>query len=83
MDLLSTYAGQGPDLGPWLKDAVLNRDRNLRLQYLAGMGLESQQGIRIYNDIKAYCRFPESIFVASGPRGESLKRAIEGTVQGQ
>ena len=40
VDLLSTYTAQASDLRPWLKDAVINRDRNLRLQYLAGMGFE-------------------------------------------
>jgi spermidine synthase len=77
VDLLSTYAGQGPDLGPWLKDAVLNRDRNLRLQYLAGMGLESTQSTRIFSDMKAYRRFPEQLFVVTEPRKDTLRRAIE------
>ena len=38
--LLTTYGGQARDLAPWLADAEINRDSNLRLQYLAGMGLE-------------------------------------------
>jgi len=41
LSLLTTYAGRGPDLRPWLKGGHINRDRNLRLQYLAGMGLNS------------------------------------------
>src|SRR5262249_1439604 len=39
VELLATYAGRGRDLTIWLSDATINRDRNLRLQYLAGMGL--------------------------------------------
>src|SRR3954469_7678588 len=35
IDLFATYAGSASDLQPWLKDAQINRDRNLRLQYLA------------------------------------------------
>src|SRR5687768_10255439 len=31
VDLFSTYAGTAQDLEPWLKDASINRDRNLRL----------------------------------------------------
>jgi hypothetical protein len=31
---------QPSDLAPWLADVQINYDRNLRLQYLAGMGLE-------------------------------------------
>lgn len=43
VDLLSSYAGQASDLTAYLADATLNRDRNLRLQYLAGMGLNSDR----------------------------------------
>ena len=32
-DLFATYAGWAKDFEPWLKDAQINRDRNLRLQY--------------------------------------------------
>ena len=32
-DLFSTYAGKRPDLDPWMADAIINRDRNLRLQH--------------------------------------------------
>ena len=38
LDLLSTYAGRADELGPWLENAEINRDRNLRLQYLGGPG---------------------------------------------
>ena len=41
IDLLSTYAGQASDLQPWLKGAEINRDGNLRLQFLAGMALNT------------------------------------------
>ncbi len=39
--LLGTFAGYAPDLTLWLKGAAINRDRNLRLQYLAGLGLNT------------------------------------------
>ena len=38
LELFATYAGRGDDLAPWLKDAQINHDQNLRLQYLAGLG---------------------------------------------
>ncbi|RPJ59523.1 MAG: SAM-dependent methyltransferase, partial [Acidobacteria bacterium] len=31
VDLFATYAGGSSDLAPWLRDASINRDRNLRL----------------------------------------------------
>src|SRR5262249_11347906 len=36
-DLLATFAGQAPHLAAWSQGAQINTDRNLRLQYLAGM----------------------------------------------
>jgi spermidine synthase len=77
VDLLATYAGQGADLAPWLKDAEINRDRNLRLQYLAGMGLNCYQSERIYDDLLRYRTFPEDLFVASDPLIQALRKALE------
>src|SRR4029079_10330773 len=41
--LFGTYAGSTGDMKAWLKDAAINTDRNLRLQYLAGLGLNLYQ----------------------------------------
>ena len=41
LDLLSTFAADATSLEPWLAGAELNTDRNLRLQYLAGEGLNA------------------------------------------
>jgi spermidine synthase len=76
-DLLATYAGQGADLAPWLEGAEINRDRSLRLQYLAGMGLNSYEEERIYDEMLAYCDFPEQLFVGS-PRSRLLLRETLG-----
>ncbi len=76
MDLLSTYAGQGPDLTDWLKDAQINTDRNLRLQYLAGMGLNAYEGEDIYDRILTYRKFPESLFTGSPAEKLKLRDAI-------
>jgi spermidine synthase len=73
LSLLSTYAGQGPDLAPWLVGAELNTDRNLRLQYLAGFGLNSYQNASIYDDMLRYRRYPDRLFVAT-PGTEALLR---------
>lgn len=54
--LLETYAGSGPDLAEWLKFAEINRDRNLRLQYLAGMGASLQRATAIYEEMLRYRR---------------------------
>jgi spermidine synthase len=76
-DLLATYAGQATDLAPWLQDAQINRDRNLRLQYLAGIGLNSDRSERILDAMLAYYRFPEELFVGSEEHKAALRQALE------
>lgn len=75
--LVATYAGQARDLKPWLKDAQLNRDRDLRLQYLAGMGLNANESDFIYSEMSSYRRFPEEIFTGSNQWSDALRRALE------
>jgi spermidine synthase len=77
MDLLATYGGQASDLTEWLKDASINRDRNLRLQYLAGLGLNLYQGGPIYDQMLAYRRFPDKLFIGSDALKSSLWEAIQ------
>ncbi len=74
IDLLATYAGQAPMLKEWCEGAQINTDRNLRLQYLAGMWLNSQMGERTLASIRTYYRFPDRTFVGSPERIEALKQ---------
>jgi spermidine synthase len=76
VSILATYAGRAKDLKPWLYDAQLNTDRNLRLQYLAGLDLNLNESDRIFADILSYRRFPEDIFVGSQWMRESLRLAL-------
>jgi spermidine synthase len=76
LDLLATYAGSGPELAPWLANAQINRDRNLRLQYLAGMGNSSYEGGPIYSEMLSYRRFPEAMITGSEPGRSMLRDAI-------
>lgn len=62
-ELVSTYAGRGPDLGEWMRDAEINRDQDLRLQYIAGMGLNQRQGRAIYEGLLRHRREPAGLFV--------------------
>jgi len=77
VDLLSTYAGQPRDLAGWLRDAVITRDRNLRLQYLAGLGVNLSQRHAIYSAMLAYRRPPDNIFVGSEGMKAWLWEAIQ------
>ncbi len=77
VELLATYAGRASDLQPWLKDAEINRDFNLRLQYLAGLGLNSPEYQNIYRHVLAYRRFPDGLFVGSTSRIQALQTILK------
>jgi len=77
VDLFSTFAGTASDLKPWLRDANINRDRNLRLQYLAGLGLNLYQSDSIYADMLNYAsRYPDNLFVGSETTTALLREGI-------
>ena len=65
VDLFSTYAGRKPDLASWLEGAEINRDRDLRLQYLAGWGINSRLEDDIYREMLSYRRPPSDLFEGS------------------
>ena len=79
-DMLGTFASRAESLRGWLHDAQINRDRNLRLQYLAGMGLTQWMAPEIYNEILRHADgaspLPVATFVGSGERMEALRAAI-------
>jgi len=79
VDLFATYAGRRSELGEWLRDAAINRDYNLRLQYLAGMGLNRYDSGAIYDQILVYRRFPEDLFTGAEPRLQLLRSALQRT----
>ena len=74
--LLATYAGRARDLTEWLEDGEINRDRNLRLQYLAGLGLNRYDQTEILNSMLRYWRYPDDVFHGSAARIERLKRTM-------
>jgi spermidine synthase len=77
-DLLATYAGHAADLREWLAGAEINRDRNLRLQYLAGLQLNQYLGGRIYSDIVSYRRPLGDRVIASTELREEIQRRMVG-----
>jgi spermidine synthase len=76
INLLSTFAVRSKDLDPWTKNAQLNRDRDLRLQYLAGMHFNSYLGTAILQNILYYYRFPEDLFIGSPENIQALKQSL-------
>ena len=78
-DILATYAGRASDLKRWLAGADINDDMSMRLQYLAGMGLNFDSPAAIYADMLGYRRFPRDIFTGSEPRVRTLEGLLSTT----
>ena len=76
IDLLGTYTAQAPQLKDWLADAQLNLDKNLRLQYLAGLGLNKYEQAEIYAAMARNRAYPENLFTGSPPALAALRAAI-------
>ena len=77
VSLMSTYAGRAADLKTWLDGAAINRDRSLRLQYLAGLQLNSSRGADAYHEMLRHVEFPEEIFLGSDSRRAALRDALK------
>ena len=76
IDLFANYAGRASDMKAYLADAQINRDRDLRLQYLAGLGLNLYQSGPIYADILRHKKYPEGLFSGSPETMQKLREAI-------
>ncbi len=77
-DLFSTYAGNARTLKSYLADAEVNRDRNLRLQYLAGLGLNQYRQADIYAEMIRTRQYPEGLFTGSPQRMDAVRAGIMG-----
>jgi hypothetical protein len=65
-----------------VKDAQINRDRNLRLQYLAGRGLNLYRADTIFADMLNYAKEPDGVFTGSPEKLQTLIQRIR-TNQGR
>ncbi len=80
-ELYATYAGQNADLRDWLAGAQINRDRNLRLMYLAGWGFNSEISDPLYRKIMSYRRRPQDMFTGSQGRLDSFYEQLASPAQ--
>ena len=62
-----------------MEGAQINTDRNLRLQYLAGMWFNSYIERDILNGIFEYYRFPDELFIGSDGILAPLKMSLQST----
>jgi spermidine synthase len=75
-DLFATYAGRASDLAPWLLGSPINRDLNMRLQYIAGWGVNSVSAEPIYREILSHRTFPDGLLQGSGERMGALRDVL-------
>jgi spermidine synthase len=74
--LFATYLGRARDLASWIAGAEINRDRNMRLQYLAGLELNVVIDPVVFEDILAYRQFPDDLFTGSAALKNELRYAM-------
>jgi spermidine synthase len=82
VDLFATYAGSAPRMKQWTYGTgdLINTDANLRLQYVAGMGVNNVDEVRIFDNILSNYSWPSEIFVkGSQPRMDALKELLRRT----
>jgi spermidine synthase len=80
VELFATYGGNSADLADWMSNAVINTDRNLKLQYLAGLGLNLYQNAEIYDNMVRGARYPEGLFTGSEETLTALRGRISGNL---
>jgi spermidine synthase len=71
------------ELKPWLKDAAINHDTDLRLQYLAGLALNHAEEDKIYREIMQYWTPPRGLFSGSSKTMDALFTAMTRDPKGQ
>jgi spermidine synthase len=63
--LFATYAGSDADLKPWLADAQINHDYDMRLQYMAGLALNQNHADEIYRKMLSLAKPPRGTFTGN------------------
>ena len=76
VDLLATYAGRAQDLQLMTDGVPVNNDLNMRLQYLAGLGLNANAAPQIYREILSYRTFPAGLLTGAGAGMDELRELI-------
>ncbi len=80
VDLFGTYAGSARDLEGWLSDAEINTDRNLKLQYLAGLGLNLYENAAIHRSMVQDVAYPDDLFAGSQDTLTRLRARIDASL---
>ena len=63
-------------MAPMLSGAPINKDLDMRLQYIAGWGVNSVMSDRLYREILSYRRFPGDLITGAGEAVEVLQDVL-------
>lgn len=77
--LFATYTGRKSDLGRWFANAEITTDRDLRLMYHAGWGINSYQADPIYREMLRYRLPPQGLFTGSPATVNRLLNGLAAT----
>jgi spermidine synthase len=77
ISLVRCYAGRNTDMTPWLADAVVNTNRNLRLQYLAGWALNARKAAEIRDSFRPFAKFPKDFLVGRSRSALAVKYILD------
>ncbi len=75
--LFSTYAGSDADLKPWLADAQINHDYDMRLQYMAGLALNQNHADAIYRKMLSLAKAPRGTFTGKPEAVNPILQSVE------
>jgi spermidine synthase len=82
VEIVATYAGRASDLEPMTANTPINGDLDMRLQYKAGLGLNSMAFPQIYKKILSYRKFPDDLFTGAAWRMTALRTLMPPPSQG-
>jgi len=77
IDLFGTYLAQYADVAPWLADAQINTDENLRLQYLAGFRYNIFHIYAAAREIRKFRWLAPNFFTGSDEARKALFKAVK------
>jgi spermidine synthase len=76
-ELMAQYAAHSGDVQSWIAGAPLNRDRSLRLEYLAGMSMRLYIADQIFDDMIKHRRYPDDVLVNDERYEREIRRRME------
>src|SRR5688500_11611813 len=83
IELFATYGGSRRDMQNWLRDAQINTDRNLKLQFRVGIGVYLYQRDAIYQEMKREAKYPAYLFEGSPETLQQLRARIDANLGGR